>query len=479
MNAVSFLPAERWLKRLLPLSICCLATVFLATHTVAAENTTAPDPDCPCTNAPAPNTQPPKPPNKPQPVAKAQPPQPPQAAPPPVHAAPTPQTANAPTRGRGASILFLGDSLGLCGFGKSLDSRLRSSPDVSAVYTYMACGTVPISWLKTGPLARAHTGCGYWSIEGKQSEKAAEIKDTYGMEKGRRPGSHPVPKLENLLEEHHPDILIIQNGTNLLSLFSDGKTLLPARHEVQLRAYIYPFLEHLAEKAPTLKKVYWVCPPVSGRVTPEIQNFLFTRINTHASPFLQTIDSRTLITFPYKNTMPDKEHFIGHDMDLWAEGVFKIISQDVARGINRVEPTARQAILSGATKAGAPQKRRDLGTDREAITVKASLLSKSEPLTLERLLPYQESMVSYLYHVDSVLSGEYRESEIVVMHPAHIRSKPEALTEFKVGKSYKLELLDFEGSPWESIKRSEGTGRIELRPYIRKQDEARFPSLAR
>jgi hypothetical protein len=237
-------------------------------------------------------------------------------------------------------------------------------------------------------------------------------------------------------------------------------------------------MQLLAQKAPSVKKVYWVGPPVSGRVTADVQDFLLHRLASYECAFLHVIDSRGLIKYPYRNTMPDKEHFIGRDMDAWAEGVFQRISKDLAEGLLTAAPLSRSALLPAAAKtagkAGTPASK-----ERAAVIVKAKLIARSEPLPVEKLQPYQESMVSFVYRVDEVLAGEYSDAEIVVMHPAHIRLKPEPLGGYKVGSSYKLELLDFDGSPWEAIKRSEDSGRIELRPFIRKEDEARFPSLSR
>jgi hypothetical protein len=288
-----------------------------------------------------------------------------------------------------------------------------------------------------------------------------------------------VPKLEGLLEEHRPDILIIQLGTNLLSLFSDGKTLLPARHGAQLTAYLNPFMQFLSEKATTVKKVYWVAPPASGRVSVEIQDFLLKKLEVYECPFLKIIDSRNLIKFPYRNTMPDKEHFVGKDMELWAEGVLSLVSEDLATGLLKGPPLAKDKLTASPTKTAANKTQTPVSDDRKTLTVRARLVTKSEPLAVEKLLPYQESMVAYLYQVEEVLTGEYAEKEIVVMHPAHIRLKAEPLAGYKAGKVFTFNLLDFDGSPWESIKRSEETGRMALRPYIRKEDEARFPSLAR
>jgi len=380
--------------------------------------------------------------------------------------------------GRRAKVLVIGDSLGLCGFGKALDGRLRKASEIAAVYSYMACGTVPISWLKTGPLSNARTACGIWNILGKAGERPVEVQDTYGMQKGKRPESHPVPKLEMLLEEHHPDILVIQNGTNLLSLFSDGKTLIPSKHEAQLNGYLQPMMRFLAEQKSSLRKVYWVCPPVSGRVTTEIQDFLFKRIERYSGGFLTAVDSRTLITAPYRGSMPDKEHFVGKDMDLWAEGIFKMISKDLSEDLLGAAPLSREKMQAAPPKPEDTKVGQSL-EGRKKVQVRAKLVLKSPPLSVSKLVPYQESMVSHLYEVVQVLQGEYADREILVMHPAHIKLAPQNLWKYQKGRIYTLDLVEFDGSPWESIKRSDEAGRLEMNPFIRKEDETRFPSLSR
>ena len=84
-----------------------------------------------------------------------------------ARAAPAPmaQPAAVAKGGEGATILFLGDSLSLCGFGKRLDGHFRQAPGVKAVFTYMACATQPLSWLKDKPYTNMKTHCGFWSIE--------------------------------------------------------------------------------------------------------------------------------------------------------------------------------------------------------------------------------------------------------------------------------------------------------------------------
>jgi hypothetical protein len=197
----------------------------------------------------------------------------------------------------------------------------------------------------------------------------------------------------------------------------------------------------------------------------------------HSCDFLKVLDSRTLIKFPYRGMMPDKEHFIGRDMDLWAEGVYQMIQQDLSGGLLKAAPLSKDKLVRSQAKVVA--RKPDASEERKSFVIRAKLVAKAEPLLPEKLLPYQESLVGYRYQVEEVISGEYSESEIVVFHPAHIRLKPEPLSHYSIGKSFKFELLDFDGSPWESIKRSEETGNVALRPFIRKEDEARFPSLSR
>src|SRR5205823_4855052 len=83
---------------------------------------------------------------------------------------------------RSINVLILGDSLALCGFGKRLDEKFRADPRVKSVFTYMTCGTNPLSWLKEKPYAHVQTHCGFWSIESlPDMNRINELPDVYGM----------------------------------------------------------------------------------------------------------------------------------------------------------------------------------------------------------------------------------------------------------------------------------------------------------
>jgi hypothetical protein len=387
---------------------------------------------------------------------------------PPIPAPPATQPTYSP---RSLTVLILGDSLSLCGFGESLDKRFRNDPLVKSTFTYMACGTVPVSWLRRKPFANAKTFCGLWSIESVPgTAKPKEFLDTYGMKGGYRPKPHLVPKLEDLLATIRPDILVMQTGNNLFSLFRDGKTVLPSRHGPILKALIAPFITE-ALKAPSLRKIYWVASPTSGRISKEVQDFVVEQVRSLSTAAVTVIDSRQLVTYPYRHMSADREHFFGAQMDEWAQSVFKIITQNLASGPLSAPKSATDAS-NGQTEPLDP-------TDTETqtlLSVSGTLVFKSKPLRIEQLLPYQESLVAYIYDVREILQGDYQEGQILVMHPAHIGLTVQPLEKYEVGKSYELHLRELEDTVWATVKSQDESSRIDLVPYIQVEDEIRFPT---
>ncbi|HZE13999.1 MAG TPA: hypothetical protein VE086_09590, partial [Chthoniobacterales bacterium] len=199
----------------------------------------------------------------------------------------------------GVSVLILGDSLALCGFGKRLDERFRKSSQVKATFTYLACGTNPLSWLKDRPYTHIQTHCGFVSIESNPgSGHVKELQDVYGQTRGHTPSSHAVPKLEDLLATLQPDILIMQTGTNLFDLFPDHKSVNPNRHGPELRNFLVPFVNKAIHTPSNLRKIYWVASPTSGRVSKEIQDFVLEQTRSDIGHVAEIIDSRTLVSYP-------------------------------------------------------------------------------------------------------------------------------------------------------------------------------------
>ena len=414
-------------------------------------------------------------------------------------------------------VLILGDSLALCGFGKRLDERFRNDPKVEATYTYMACGTNPLSWMKQKPYTSVKSACGFWSIEptGDSNAPPREMQDTYGTKRNQAPKPHLVPKLEDLLASVQPDILVIQTGSNLFGLFPDTKTVRPAQHAPLLKKYLLPFRDLAVSPPSTLRKIYYVNPPTSGRVAKEVQDFVYEQVRTQLTPAATVIDSRKLVSYPYKNMDPDKEHFLGEEMTQWADQVFDIVQRDISAQPIASMPTLSQTLGTAAVarssstqetparaelanpppvamraEAVSPseQAARALAVDRAEVPppaeppsnpgpliVKARLVFKSEPIPVKELLPYQESLVGYVYEIEKVVKGRYDERQILVMHPAHVALKEQKLNKLKIGKRYKLRLDRMEGSLWDTAKARDESNLIHLQPYMRLDDKAKHP----
>ena len=96
-------------------------------------------------------------------------------------------------------------------------------------------------------------------------------------------------------------------------------------------------------------------------------------------------------------------------------------------------------------------------------------------MSLDQLLPYQESLVGFVYDVKKVVAGHYTAQQILIMHPAHIRLARQSLRKYRVGRTYKLQLRQLEGTPWDTIKRKDDSGLLDLEPYIRVEDESKYP----
>jgi hypothetical protein len=384
----------------------------------------------------------------------------------------------------GVSVLILGDSLALCGFGKRLDERFRKDPRIKATFTYIACGTNPLSWLKDRPYTNIKTHCGFVSIESNGSGRPRELQDVYGMRRGHVPIPHAVPKLEDLLATLQPDILIMQTGTNLFDLFPDHKTVNPHRHGPALRSYLVPFITKAAQSPSNLRKIYWVASPTSGRVSKEIQDFVLEQTRTDVGGVANVIDSRTLVPYPYHHMEPDKEHFLGADMDMWADKVFDVVGQDLSQPsfatlppLSEKAPVLAMVHEQPSPPAEKPNEKPVEKPKEQTLKVKAKLIFKTEPIPVNELLPYQEYLVGYVYEINKLVAGQYSENQILVMHPAYIGLKKQKL-HYRIGKTYKLQLHELEDTLWKTVKSKDDSGLINLQPYIRIQDETRHPEHA-
>ncbi len=93
-----------------------------------------------------------------------------------------------------SSLLFIGDSHSVGPFGLALNERLRTMG--ARVNSYAYCGSIANDWYKNGGM----TKCGY-----------LEMNST-GQSKSGTTGN--VPKFRNLIEQHKPEVVIVELATN-------------------------------------------------------------------------------------------------------------------------------------------------------------------------------------------------------------------------------------------------------------------------
>lgn len=373
---------------------------------------------------------------------------------------------------KGLRILILGDSMSLAGFGARLDSRLRKLPEVASVNTYMACGANPLSWLKRKPYTYTKTRCGFWSIEARSGGKSPSVvKDIYGMRRGHKPSSYRVPKIEDLVARHRPDILIFQNGNNMFGCFKDKRTINKKTHSNAIRWYVNPFIKEVSKTGTTLKKFYWVTPPEAGSVTKDIQKFLYGQLKELSKPVGTMIDSRKVTSYPYRMMGPDKEHFWGPEANNWADSIYDLITADF-----QSQSLKRLPTLDLKSKSRPEEKSQPKPEESDALKVLARLTKITSTPKPETFAPYQELLVGYRYEIEKVLNGKLEDQAVLVMHPAYIKLKPQNLGSYEIGKSYEFDLKMMDDrSLWGGIRTRDDTDSFDLMPYLITSDENRHP----
>ncbi len=251
------------------------------------------------------------------------------------------------------------------------------------------------------------------------------------------------------------------------------ETIHPARDAATLKKYLLPFKQTAISAPSNVRKIYYVNPPVSGRVGKEVQDFVFAQTKQQLSATGIVIDSRTLVSYPYHHMEPDKEHFLGAQMDDWADKVFEIVQRDLS-----AQPLAALKSLRETEAAAALVAENDPpgeGPKAEPLVVDAKLVFKSKPMQLKELMPYRESLVAYVYDVRKVIAGGYSEKQVLVMHPSCIALKPQPLEDYRLGATYKLRLEPVAGTLWDTAKSRDQSGLINLEPYVRVEDKLRHP----
>jgi hypothetical protein len=196
------------------------------------------------------------------------------------------------------------------------------------------------------------------------------------------------------------------------------------------------------------------------------------RLRSHEGASIRVIDSRDLLTYPYHGLQPDKQHFEGRDMTLWADRVFEWIRQDLQKC-----PLPAGAMIAG--NAPVPesvpvpvQEKAKVG-----LVVRASLKSITTPYENKEILPYHESLVALVYRVHHVVRGTFHGTQLVVLHPAHISERRQSMGGFTIGQIRTLKLIPLDDTPWVTLKAKDDPRFVELDRFVTEEDHRKLQNL--
>lgn len=207
-------------------------------------------------------------------------------------------------------ILYLGDSMSMGDFGRTLDQQMRDAG--FDVYTFVAGGATPYYWLSRYSTIKGPIG--YW-------EKTP-------ANESRRNITRAVPKVETLMERYNPDVVIVQTGTNLYATLRSKR-----RSKENNVKEVEGLLNHMVEAATQGgRKCYWITPPDAhpGRFPTELQKELNDITKRVVSREAKVFDSSSVTKFtdPYPKT--DGIHYGPSEARQWASHVAKDFCQFMA-----------------------------------------------------------------------------------------------------------------------------------------------------
>jgi hypothetical protein len=155
-----------------------------------------------------------------------------------------------PARAEPVRVLMVGDSLTVGAFGAALRDFLIARCGVNNVAVYGSCGSSPEDWLRSH--AEFVTKCGY-------REQTPRRNILLDYKNGRRPKRVITPRIEDLLQTHRPNVVVIQLGTNWMDAIAAGA---PGK-ESEYNLILDRFTETL-HSSPGVRRIVWITPPDSA-----------------------------------------------------------------------------------------------------------------------------------------------------------------------------------------------------------------------
>ncbi len=205
-------------------------------------------------------------------------------------------------------VLMIGDSLSVGPFGREMQAYLTDQFGEKRFYMYASCGSSPEHWLASEPVF--HSKCGS-RVKTPKSFSHSEA------EKGRPAEPFSTPKLESLLRDSRPNLVIVQLGTNWFDRLVDK----PGPEELARLAGILDRFAETVLASESRPKLIWITPPDSERFR-KVQGDITKLISAAARQRrFNTINSSSMVRYVTGQTGGDGVHYYGPDAIKWADGV--------------------------------------------------------------------------------------------------------------------------------------------------------------
>lgn len=324
-------------------------------------------------------------------------------------------------------ILYLGDSLSIGAFGQTLDSALRSSG--FDVYTVVAGGATPYYWLKNYQALPCTIG--FWEKTGSNERRVGYVR--------------AVPKIEDLIAESKPNVVVVQTGVNLYATLRSKRRTKEENVE-EVRSLIDQMCYSIAQGGAIS---YWVLPPHSHeeRYSRDLQNELAFLMRSTVEKYKGTVfDSQKVTRFvdPYPAT--DGIHYGPEEARGWAVKVSQHFNEfmQVGKLPSLPEPIARAMPIQVSRAAAV--KPLESGIDEPnaalpaAVELRLRLVEKSVIGNLSEL-DYANALGVYEYEVVKDVRGNYPFERIRVAQGIVFGRKLTGAAKSEVGSEADLELV--------------------------------------
>jgi hypothetical protein len=343
----------------------------------------------------------------------------------------------------GHRVLYLGDSMSMGAFGKTLDQELRNAG--LEVYTSVTGGATPYYWLSD--YSPVSSTIGHWRRTPDENRKFSSYKR--------------VPKVESLIESYNPDMVIVQTGTNMYATLRSKRRSEEANEKEV--SYVYKKMcERVTQDG---RRCFWITPPSAHekRYPKELQQKMRDIMVKITKPYGDIYDSyaTTDYTDPFPQT--DGIHYGPDKARAWAKDVAKefINYATEGKGVGRralaVDPS--EAVPNqNLVNEDNLQPKEVIG--KEPVTVSMRLIAKSIVDDISEVT-YRRAIGISEYEVLSVSKGSYpfkklRLAEFVVEKRVIVKR----VVNRRIGKVRDLTLVPL--SNYESLERLETVDDLEI-----------------